>query len=646
MTTRPHIPPPSRSPAPRLSAGRLSVVVTLAWAALVLPALFGSPLSVAFAATQTGNLLANASAEVAASADATQPAAWSTSIWGELSASGSWIQGGDDGNHALQMQVSDVQGEGDAAWISAPIDLLSDAPLHVSARYRCTTKARLLLQVRGGGEIKPIWIAVALVEPTDAWTTAASDVVLPSWATQVRVAFAINTVGTLTTDSYAVTTLPPPAPPKDGLVNVFGNGSFEQDGGNATTAPGWSFEALGSVQASGSLPVGDAADGQRAARIDVQAVTGEGDAKWWSDLTRVTAVDGDWMLQFQWRATTKGIVLLWERKLDGTAGFRILKWLRPAVNKDANAKMPWTKAKVAFALAKDVEAVRVAFILPLPGRFEIDDVVLQRASVGGDANGPLRVSVAIDSLNAKVDDVLELLQAKGVRGSIYLPSARIEAVGATSLSTLQTAEFAGQEIGIYGENPSLWVAGPSSIWRAIVIRSFARFRDAELHPHGFAPPDGLVDDQATDAIDSREGYVRSLQSGTNHQPFDSLKVLVRNVTASTSADVMQRWIQESRRHGGWLVLRYGGVGASGVIDLQRLGQDLDTVLAAGGTFAPVGETLGWWKVPTPTPEPGIAGCAAAPSSPSRAARTGVAGLLLLGLASLALRRLSAAGRRA
>ena len=607
-------------------------------AALVSPTFALPGAGLAYAAVIGGNLIANPSVEVAASDDASQPADWTTLIWGDLKATASWIQGGDDGNRALQVQVTEVKGEGDAAWMSAPIDLKADAPVHVSARYRCTTKARLLLQVLGGGEIKPAWIAVGFATPTDAWTTIEADVVLPAWATQARVVFAINEIGTLTTDTYAVVALPPPPAPKDGLSNVFANGSFEQDGGNASKAPGWSFEVQGGFVASGSLPVGDAAAGNRSARIDVQAVTGEGDAKWWSDLTPVAQIGGDWMLELKWRATTKGLILLWERRLDGSATFRLLKWLRPPVNEDANVKMAWTDAKVAFALPADVDAIRVAFVLPLPGTFEVDDVVLQQAAVGGTPNGPLRVSFAVDSLDAKVDDVLSLLHQKNVRASVYLPSARIEAVGATTLQTLQTEEFAGQEIGIYGENPAAWVAGPSSIWRAIVIRSFARMRDADLHPHGFAPPDGLVDDQAIDAIDGREGYVRSLQAGSNYEPFDSLKVLVRNVTSSTDAATMQRWIEETRRHNGWLVLRYGGVGADGTIDVQRLGKDIDTMVAAGATIAPVGETLGWWTVPKPTPEPGIAGCSAAPGARSSTAAATLSWLLAVALGWALLRR--------
>lgn len=553
-------------------------------------------------------VLLNPSAEQP-DATGSAPLGWTPEIWGDAQGTLTWGSDAHSGKRALRVALTAAGAEGDARWFSAPVALTGATSYRVTAYYRCDQPARLVVQALGAGHA-PQWMDVAEVGATSTWKQAAGDVVLPLWANQLRVAFLLEAVGTLETDTYGLAPTPPLPPPQDGSKNVLSNPSFElKEADNPAMPADWAFETWGGAEGVGTLVDGDAADGARFVRAELSVTAPDSDVKWWSAPVRVIPGEGDWLLSVRTRGTTKALLGLRLIHADGPDTWLLLKW--------APTSEKWQTTSVAFALPKDAQAVRAAAIVNVPGTIDLDAFSLQRVAASGDPKGPLRVSVTVDAPYGLLDNALKVLRAKGIRGSLYTPSGRLQKVGSTTTATLAEAEFSGQEIGVFAEDPTEWVATSGSEWRAMVIRAFSQFNTRGLHPVGFAPPGGLFDDGVVDVVDAAGGYLRTLGNGGNFPPFDYLKIKVRNIDPKVSAAQLEAWADETRRHDGWLVLRYEGVGPGKVVDVERFGADIDLLKKAGASFLPVGEVVGLWSPPErPEEVTGVFGCAAAPVSAS------------------------------
>lgn len=586
------------------------------------------------------NLLSNASVEQADATTPPGPQGWRPLIWGAaMQAEASWVAGdAAAGARFVRIEVKANAGEGDASWQSPAVAVPVDGALRVAVRYRATAAVRLLAAARVGAT-QDVWMLAAKGPASATWAELEGVVEVPPQTTSLRVNLALDVVGSVDADAFVVEVLPAPSAPKDGQSEVLANGSFEQLGGGGLPL-GWSFTATDDPGASGSVGSGDAADGQRYVRMTAVADSDSADVRWWSDRVDIAPAGADWVLGLRFRSMQRPYVLVWQLHADGKASYLLLKRLRPALHDKVRSQPPWESALVGWRPAADVIAFRLAVVLRDPGVCDLDGLTLRRADASGDPQGKLRVSFAIDSLNGDVDGALTVIEAAGVPASLYVPSARIEAVGATSLQRLKVVEKRGIEIGIHGENPAQWLTLSPTVRRTVVIRAFERLRLAGLHPHGFAPPAGVFGDIEADAVDRQVAYVRGLRDGVNYPPHDYLDVRVRNVTAATSAADLGRWMEEARRHDGWLVLRYGGVGAAGAIDLARLLADIAAVQAAGAEITSVGGQIGVWKTPQdpPAEEPGGCGVAAGRG------RDATAGLLMFVVMLLGWWRFAAVGR--
>ncbi len=588
------------------------------------------------------NLLGNGAVETPHADDPQQPALWTPGVWGtDIAATTTWAPVSPPQGRSLRIEVKAIEGEGDALWRSEPIAIAADGAMRVSARCVGDVPGRLLVEARNGGA-KAAWLLAATLPQTSVWQLSTGTVQLPPGTNTVRVAFAIATKGVVSCDDFELSALPPPPLAVDGSAEILTNGGFEA-GPPSGYAPGWSFHATpgavgqGQVMAGGGV-TGDAAESKQFVRIQVESLQGTADVKWWSDPIRVLPGKPSWLMHLKWRSLVRAHLFLFETRIDGTSSFRLLRRLRPELHPGFLTAPPWETVQVGFSFAPDVVSVRVAVLLWQPGVVDLDDFRCARADASGDPQGPLRVSFAVDSLNGSVDDVLAVFELAKVRGSIYLPSSRIEAEGATALAKLRAAELSGIELGIFGEVPSAWLTADLAARRQTVIRAFSRLRDAGLNPRGFAPPDGLYDEAVADAIDSREGYVRSLGNGVNYPPVDYLSVQVRNVDATTTDLDILRWQQEARRHSGWLILRYSGMGPAGSIDLWRLLHDIEAVQAEGALVAPVGEVLGAWRTPVLAANEAEGGCSARRTAPATSSGGVLALVALCVAAALAMRR--------
>lgn len=564
------------------------------------------------------NLVVNPGAEGAGGVDDT-PLGWSRVVWGDVAATLTWSDAV-DGSRSLSLEVhggADKLGnESDAYWLSDAIALPAGGTYRVRLRYKSSVKGRIVAQALVGKQ--STWRLVAQPEAAPEWTTTEGLFTLPDGASHVRLAFALSGIGTLATDDYGLEIEPVPAQPWNGAAGAgLVNGGFEAAAAAPALRhaegkiPGWSF-SLEAGTGTGAIADVGAAEGKRYATMNVTSLSSGGHATWRSDAMPVAADGGLWALRVRCRTSAALSLLVIEELAQGGTRFQRLQRVRPLSDPELAAQNPWRDAGSTFVVGDDVRAIRVAFALGTSGRVDLDAVMLGKAASFGESTQPARVSVALDAPSGDVTAALDTLRARGVVGSVYIPSNRLGAGSATSVATLTQAEVDGYEVGAYGDEVASWVNDSGEGWRASVLRAYARFAEAGLSAHGFAAPGGAIDSGAIELVDGSEGYLRTLETGFNFEPFDYLRVVVRDVHAGISAETVDAWVEEARRHGGWIVLRYGGEGVDGKLDHNRLGSDLDRLLAAGATFTTVGGTLGIWQAPPPS----VAGAGACNSKPT------------------------------
>lgn len=623
----------------------LLLIVAAGWALLrrrrsatpmVLLIMLATGLLLQPASASAVNLVANPGAEGAGGVDDT-PLGWSRVVWGDVAATLTWSDAV-DGSRSLALEVhggaEKLGSDSDAYWLSDAIALPAGGTYRVRLRYKSSVKGRILAQALVGKQ--STWRLVAQPVAAPEWTTTEGLFTLPDGASHVRIAFALSGIGTLATDDYGLEIEPVPAQPWNGAAGTeLANGGFEAAAAvpalrhDEGKIPGWSF-SLEAGTGTGAIADDGAAEGKRYATMNVTSLSSGGHATWRSDAMPVAA-DGElWALRLRCRASAALSLLVIEELAQGGTRFQRLQRVRPLSDPELAAQNPWRDAGSTFVVGGDVRTIRVAFALGTPGRVDLDAVTLGKAASYGDATQPARVSIALDAPDGDVTAVLDVLRGRGVVGSVYLPSNRLGAASATPMATLTQAEVDGFEVGAYGDDVASWVNDSGEGWRASVLRAYARFAEAGLSAHGFAAPGGAIDSGALELVDGSEGYLRTLETGFNLEPFDYLRVVVRDVHAGISAETVDAWVAEARRHGGWIVLRYGGQGTDGKLDHIRLGSDIDRLLAAGATFSTVGGTLGMWQAPPPLAEGALA-CSANPagSGPLRAHGTALV-LLLLG----------------
>ncbi|WP_320535969.1 polysaccharide deacetylase family protein [Pseudarthrobacter sp. IC2-21] len=86
----------------------------------------------------------------------------------------------------------------------------------------------------------------------------------------------------------------------------------------------------------------------------------------------------------------------------------------------------------------------------------------------------------------------------------------------------------------------------------------------------FASPYGAYNPTTTAAVKNYYATQRNTDGGFNAATgFDPSNILVQNVDSTTTADIMQKWVNEAKTTNTWLVLVYHEVGASIGLDIYH-----------------------------------------------------------------------------
>jgi len=368
--------------------------------------------------------------------------------------------------------------------------------------------------------------------------------------------------------------------PDRAAPNWIANPSVESGDG---TPAGWTFLADDGVDAHAVWTTGDAADGARSLRVEVAAGSGPGHARWWFDPVELP---GGRFYEYAdlHRSYGRGR-LVWSCEREGARRFQAAWQSHPAPS--------WERTSFRFYVPESC-AVTVMHLLDEPGWLETDAHELREAAPAPLAR-PL-ISFAFDDGYASAASIVApALEARGMRGSFYVPSEWIGAEGRLAAADLHALVAAGHEIASHGASHRPLPEVPARELRDEIdgsLRQLAPFGASG----GLAYPFGEFDEVVESYARSRARYLRTSLQGPNDATADRARIRIHPVTAESTTGSLLAAVDDAERTSTWLVLLFHDLGEpSGgdpySTDRGQFETVLDHVASRGITVLPVVEAL-------------------------------------------------------
>lgn len=316
------------------------------------------PIGPAFAAS--ANLLANPSVETTTSGS--QPANWTADTWGTNTASLSYANTGNTGNHSLLTTMS-ARSDGDAKWIPDAVNVNASQSYTYSEYYKSSIATELDAQYTdASGAISYVYLTT--VPASTSWAPISYNFTTPANVSTISVMNILATVGSLQTDDFSLSTMtvtPPTPQPVSG--NLIANSSFET--ANGSTPANWQTGGWGTNTSQYTYGT-TGHSGSRSATVAMTAYT-SGDAKWYANPATVTP-GASYTYSDYYQATTTTSVIAMLTSSNGTVSYVSLP--------DATASTAWTQYSTTLTIPAGGTSVTVFHLLAAVGRLTIDDVNL------------------------------------------------------------------------------------------------------------------------------------------------------------------------------------------------------------------------------------------------------------------------------
>jgi len=297
---------------------------------------------------------------------------WNVDSW-NIDGTLSWISNPvtpDTSRHAL-VQISQSFNGGDGKWRSDPIDVEENTQYYIGSRYRSNVGTHLMLTVikEDGSREYPYldWIPASTV-----WTTKDVSFTTPPGTTSIEYRHFIKDPGYLRIDDIWVST---------DARSTDDSGETSQENQNASNtgevSPGNPATNLMINSGFDNSSAGWNPDAWNASArhihdndhllVELDSVTGGGDAKWRSDAMPVDA-NTTYYVGSRYRSDVGTHVMLSVHKSDGSTDYPYLGWV-PATSE-------WTVADFEYTTPGNAVSVEFRHFIKDPGFLRTDDVWL------------------------------------------------------------------------------------------------------------------------------------------------------------------------------------------------------------------------------------------------------------------------------
>ena len=245
-----------------------------------------SPVSAAFAATPT-NLINDPLVSTADPSNPGNPLGWSQGSWGTNTTSFSYQSTGFNDSNSLKVSMTSYT-SGDAKWYFTPVAVSANTSYTFSDYFTSTVATDVVVQLDNGSGVYT-YQDLGPVSAASNWTPYSASFTTASDTKNVTVFHLINSVGSLTTDDFSlsttVTTPPPPPPPPSS--NLVANPSVETASSNPSLPANWNQGGWGTNTASFNY-LNTGHTGSHSLNVAISSYT-NGDAKWYFNPVAVSA---------------------------------------------------------------------------------------------------------------------------------------------------------------------------------------------------------------------------------------------------------------------------------------------------------------------------------------------------------------------
>ncbi|MDB5178506.1 MAG: polysaccharide deacetylase family protein [Patescibacteria group bacterium] len=307
----------------------------------------------------------------------------------------------------------------------------------------------------------------------------------------------------------------------------------------------WSTNIYGKNNATFGLVPGHGS--ANAVRTAITNYT-DGDADWYYNAVKVQP-GGYYRYSDYYRSDVSTRAILMLRDAAGHTQYINLKVAAPASG--------WTQYQASFFIPKDVTEAMVFHPLAGKGFLETDDFSLEPATVQGFSR-PIVTLTFDDGWRSIHDNALPLMQRYNIASTQYIISGYVgQEKDYVTPGQLYDFRNAGHEIASHTVDHADLTKQKAEAAAFQLERSDKDLTRCYGKPTDFAPPYGAYNAATTAQVQKNYQTSRSTDVGFNTADnLDPYGLMVQNMTANTSAEQLNSWLETARVNHAWLILVY------------------------------------------------------------------------------------------
>lgn len=483
---------------------------------------------------------------------------WRGNTWGNIVANFSITDDAADGDRAARVEVTSGT-TGDAKWYFNNVYVDPNTTCSFSDSYKANVATDVTIEyTHNDNSVSYSWLGTPAAS-AGSYAGFSKTFTTPADVSSMTVFHNIGQTGWLQTDKFnlncesaAPSPVPTPDPTPSG-GNLFLNPSLES--GSSTAASNWKKNSWGNVVANLSI-VSDAADGDRAARVEMTSGT-QGDAKWHPDNVNVspgTACN----FSDNYKSNVGTDVTIEYTSTNGSLSY---VWLGSAA-----ASSSYKSFSKSFTTPADAKSMTVFHTIGKAGWLQTDNFNLNcgnstpapTPSPSESFNRPL-LSIEFDDgwKNAYQSGFPEV-ERFGYRATQYVITETPGWSGYMTVNEMKNLKSRGHDIGSHTiSHPDLATLSNIEVDRQ--LRESKAFLDSNLSQNTrlFVTPYCSSNAYVKSAAQQYYSMLRNCQPAPNtKQNFDAYNIRSYIVLRSTTNAEIRQWINEAKAQKAWIVLVY------------------------------------------------------------------------------------------
>lgn len=491
-----------------------------------------------------GNLLPNSSLETADDNIANKPAWWTSSSWGDTTATFTYETSGSNGSKSVKTNVT-AHTDGDAKWFVDPVSIKPNQQYTYKHDYKSNIVTQVLAAyVDTNGNYTYEWLKSAPISAN--WTEMTTTFKTPANSQKVTLYHVVDQVGWLHIDNASLTefTIDPNAQP-------IPNPSLETVSAIDTSKPAsWSNSKWGTNTVKFEY-LNKGHTGSRSAKVTVSSYT-DGDAKWYFDPITTLTPGKQYRFSAWYKGNVTPEVVAMFSKADGSTQY----FGMPKPFSSGNAATTWQQYSDTFTMPIDTVNASVFLLINKKGWIQTDDYSITPYQPTG-FNRPLVTLTFDDGHEDNVTTALPLLNQHGFKTTQCYATQFIEGVPGADQNVLSFLN-SGHEICSHTVTHPFLTKLNSTQLNYELSHSKQVLENIIGKPIlNFASPYGDYDQKVNNTIDNYYQAHRTVDEGYNSKDnFNVYRLRVQNVKNTTTLAEYQSWLDHAKATNTWLILLY------------------------------------------------------------------------------------------